>query len=64
MGFTRLQYNWISKNATLDPQQRRKRFICITLTYALAMLGVGIVFLGLIISSIIQQSDATCDACI
>jgi hypothetical protein len=46
MPFASIQYRNL-RNSTLNWQERRKRFLCITLSYAAIILIAGFVFLGL-----------------
>lgn len=62
MPFAHVQYRLLH-SSPLDYTQRRNRFLCITITYAVVFLAVGVVFLGLYISEQNKLNGYNCSVC-
>lgn len=59
MPFATIQYRNL-RNSTLTWQERRNRFLCLTLTYTSIFLIAGFVFLGLYLAKRNQLNGYTC----
>jgi hypothetical protein len=62
MPFAQIQYRKI-RNTSGDWQQRRSRFLCITISYTSIFLIIGFVFLGLFLNENQAMSQYTCSVC-
>jgi hypothetical protein len=62
MPFAQIQYRQL-RNSPLGWQQRRNRFLCISITYTVVFLIIGAVFLGLFLNEQSQLNNYNCSIC-